>query len=68
MAEGAITPKEYMDKLEHFIKSRTSGVLGLRNQSMLLGYFQQAAAYYKKPAAKTGKSSAKAKTSVAKKE
>ena len=68
VAEGAITPKEYMDKLEHFIKSRTSGVLGLRNQSMLLGYFQQAAAYYKKPAAKTGKSSAKAKTSVAKKE
>ena len=40
VAEGAITPKEYMDKLEHFIKSRTSGVLGLRNQSMLLGYFQ----------------------------
>ena len=68
VAEGSITPKEYMDKLEHFIKSRTSGVLGLRNQSMLLGYFQQAAAYYKKPAAKTGKSSAKAKTSVAKKE
>ena len=68
VAEGTITPEEYMDKLEHFIKSRTSGVLGLRNQSMLLGYFQQAAAYYKKPAAKTGKSSAKAKTSVAKKE
>ena len=61
VAEGTITPKEYMDKLEHFIKSRTSGVLGLRNQSMLLGYFQQAAAYYKKPAAKTGKSSAKSK-------
>lgn len=68
VAEGTITPEEYMDKLEHFIKSRTSGVLGLRNQSMLLGYFQQAAAYYKKTAAKTGKSSAKAKTSVAKKE
>lgn len=68
VAEGTITPEEYMDKLEHFIKSRTSGVLGLRNQSMLLGYFQQAAAYYKKPAAKTGKSSAKAKASVAKKE
>ncbi len=47
VAEGSITPQEYMGKLEHFITSRTSGVLGLNNQYMLRGYFQQAAAFYK---------------------
>lgn len=47
VAEGSITPREYMDKLEHFIKSRTSGVLGLKNQYMLREYFQYASSYYK---------------------
>ncbi len=49
VAEGSITPQEYMMKLEHFIQSRTSGVLGLNNQYMLRGFFQQAAAFYKTP-------------------
>lgn len=49
VAEGSITSQEYMMKLEHFIKSRTSGVLGLNNQYMLRGFFQQAAAFYKSP-------------------
>ena len=53
VAEGSITPQEYMVKLENFIKSRTSGVLGLNNQYALRGYFQQAASYYKTPANKT---------------
>ncbi len=52
VAEGSITPQEYMDKLEHFIRSRTSGVLGLKNQYALRGYFQYASSYYKPPAKK----------------
>ncbi len=47
VAEGSITPREYMDKLEHFIQSRTSGVLGLKNQCALREYFQYASSYYK---------------------
>ena len=31
VAEGDITPDEYMQKLSHFIKSRTEGVRGLNN-------------------------------------
>lgn len=48
VAEGNITPEEYMEKLNHFISSRTSGVLGLQNQTTLRQYFDLAAAYYKK--------------------
>lgn len=47
VAEGSITPEEYMVKLEHFIRSRTSGVLNLNNQYMLRAYFDRASAYYK---------------------
>ncbi|MCI9175554.1 MAG: type IA DNA topoisomerase [Lachnospiraceae bacterium] len=46
VAEGSITPQEYMAKLEHFVRSRTSGVLGLNNQYALRGYFQQASSFY----------------------
>ena len=46
VAEGSITPAEYMGKLENFIRTRTSGVLGLNNQSMLRGSFAKAAAFY----------------------
>ena len=49
VAEGSITPQEYMVKLENFINSRTAGVLGLRNQGMLNQCFQQAARFYKRP-------------------
>ncbi len=48
VAEGSITPQEYMEKLENFIQSRTSGVLGLNNQYALRQYFQRASVYYKK--------------------
>lgn len=61
VAEGSITPEEYMVKLENFIKSRTSGVLGLNNQYALRSYFQKAASYYKTPAKQTGKAKTKKK-------
>ena len=54
VAEGSITSEEYMVKLEDFIQSRTQGVLNLRNQLTLKQYFDQAAGYYKKAAAKSG--------------
>lgn len=60
VAEGSITPDEYMTKLENFISSRTAGVLGLRNQGMLNQCFQHAAQYYKK----TSSSSKKKKEEV----
>lgn len=50
VAEGSISSQEYMGKLEHFIRSRTEGVMGLRNQLALRQFFDAAAAYYKKPA------------------
>lgn len=62
VAEGSITPEEYMVKLENFIKSRTSGVLGLNNQYALRGYFQKVATYYKTPAKQTGKTKGKKQT------
>ena len=41
-----------MFKLENFIKSRTEGVLGLRNQLMLKQFFDASSKFYKKPAQK----------------
>lgn len=46
VAEGSITPQEYMAKLENFIKSRTSGVLNLNNQNTLRDIFAQTGAHY----------------------
>ncbi|MDD2978714.1 MAG: DNA topoisomerase [Hespellia sp.] len=51
VAEGSITSDEYMKKLDHFIISRTQGVLRLNNQYQLRGCYDHAAAFYKKPAA-----------------
>ena len=48
VADGDITPEEYMVKLENFIKSRTQGVLGLNNQYQLRGCYDKAAQFYKK--------------------
>lgn len=48
VAEGTITPEEYMVKLEHFIASRTEGVLGLYNQGQLRQCYDKAAQFYKK--------------------
>ncbi len=47
VAEGQITSEEYMEKLEHFITSRTNGVLGLANQGQLRQCYERAAQFYK---------------------
>ena len=50
VAEGTITPREYMDKLEHFIRVRTQGVMGASQQRLLRQLYDQTAAYYKEKA------------------
>lgn len=47
VANGEITPKEYMDKLEDFVSRRTNNVRALGNQSVLRACFDQAAQFYK---------------------
>ena len=47
VADGEITPDEYMKKLDHFIVSRTEGVKGLNNQGQLRACYDKAAAAYK---------------------
>ncbi len=54
VAEGSVTEEEYMQKLEHFVRSRTDGVLGLNNQYALRPFFDEAAKYYKAPKAAAG--------------
>ena len=54
VAEGSITPEEYMQKLDHFIVSRTNGVKGLNNQYQLRSCYEAAAVFYKKKKAKKG--------------
>ena len=46
VAEGQITPDEYMQKLEQFITVRTNAVLGLRNQFALRRFFDETSVYY----------------------
>ena len=48
VAEGDITSEEYMQKLDHFIVSRTEGVRELRNQSQLRNCYDKIAQFYKK--------------------
>ena len=55
VAEGSITPDEYMEKLESFIKRKTAGVMGLNNQGTLGSAFRRDAGYYRKPAGGSGK-------------
>lgn len=47
VAEGSITPDEYMQKLERFVSLRTNGVKQVNNQYMLRTYFDTAAENYK---------------------
>jgi DNA topoisomerase-3 len=72
VAEGSITPDEYMQKLENFIRSRTAAVMGTDNQYALRQYFDAASVYYKQPAARktsgAKKSAAGAKKGKSKKE
>lgn len=48
VADGEITPEEYMTKLDNFIRSRTDGVLKTNYQYALRSYFDAAAEFYKK--------------------
>lgn len=48
VADGDITPEEYMQKLDHFIMSRTMGVKGLNNQGQLRACYDRSAKFYKK--------------------
>ncbi len=47
VAAGTISTEEYMEKLEGFIRRRTSAVLGLHNQTELRRCYDEAAKYYK---------------------
>lgn len=49
VAEGEITPEEYMVKLERFVQNHTNGVLGLNNQYQLRACYDRAARFYQKP-------------------
>ena len=49
VAEGEITPEEYMVKLERFVQNHTNGVLGLNNQYQLRACYDRAAGFYQKP-------------------
>ena len=48
VAEGNLDKKEYMIKLEDFVRKNTNTVKNLRNQSDLNKYFNYASQYYKK--------------------
>ena len=48
VAEGSITPDEYMEKLERFVAGRTGSVMRLNNQYQLRDSFAAAARYYKR--------------------
>ncbi|MCD8364550.1 MAG: DNA topoisomerase, partial [Clostridiales bacterium] len=50
VAEGTVTPEEYMEKLDRFIETRTGSVMRLNNQYQLRAAFEEDAKYYKKPA------------------
>lgn len=47
VAEGEITPEEYMQKLSQFIVRRTDAVKSLRNQFQLRACYDQASQFYK---------------------
>ncbi len=48
VADGEITPEEYMAKLDRFIVSRTQGVKELRNEGALRSCYDKAAEFYPK--------------------
>ncbi|MCD8231640.1 MAG: DNA topoisomerase [Clostridiales bacterium] len=61
VAEGTVTPEEYMEKLNRFIEMRTTGVMNLNNQYQLRAMFERDAQFYKKPADSRKKAAVKAK-------
>ncbi len=48
VASGEITSGEYMDKLENFIKQKTSRVLQTNNQNEMRKYYQYDAQFYRR--------------------
>ena len=48
VADGEISEIEYMEKLEEFVRTRTSGVLQLNNQYQMKSFYDKASAFYKK--------------------
>ena len=69
VAEGTITSKEYMDKLDDFVRRRTNIVKQLHNQSILYQQFDAAAGFYqKKETAPAVKKAGTAKKRTEKKE
>lgn len=55
VAEGTITPDEYMEKLERFVTLRTNGVKAAGNQYLLRPQFDTAAQFYPKHEEKSKK-------------
>jgi len=47
VAEGTVTPEEYMEKLNRFIATRTDGVMRLNNQGQMRAAFERDAGFYK---------------------
>lgn len=52
VAEGSISPDEYMEKLDRFVAGHTAGVKRLNNQYQLRECYDKAAAYHKKSGGK----------------
>lgn len=50
VAEGSITPEEYMTKLNNFVRKHTENVLSMNRQYELRSGFDAAAKFYKAPA------------------
>lgn len=48
VAQGTISPEEYMEKLKKFISVRTMGVRGIANPEEIRRQFDQTGSYYKK--------------------
>ena len=59
VAEGTITPDEYMQKLERFVAGRTVNVIRMDNQYHMRQFFDRAAAYYNPKAGKSRTSTSK---------
>ena len=67
VAEGSITPEEYMEKLEHFVRVRTHQIAAGYDPYLLRKLFDTVAQSYPKTEDKGTKVSAKTKTSAGKK-
>ena len=48
VADGSITEKEYMEKLEGFVTRRTNAVKGMRNERSMVRFYDAAAPFYRK--------------------